>query len=101
MGQIANVVDTVVLYDLMALAANDHASDEVRAIARFELHGLKDWLNAPVAGRPAITDQAHVSFASWQIEQFEKDPKQISVTAPAEPPDGPPIGADDNEDGWD
>jgi len=31
-GQIANVVDMVALYDLMALAANDHAADEVRAI---------------------------------------------------------------------
>src|SRR5437764_1729253 len=36
-GQIANAVDMVVLYDLMALSANDHASDEVRAIARLEL----------------------------------------------------------------
>jgi hypothetical protein len=100
-GQIANAVDMVVLYDLMALAANDHASDEVRAIASFELHGLKGWLNAPLAGRQLISDQAHISFASWQIEQFEKDPKQISVTPPAEPPDGPPIGADDDGDGWD
>jgi hypothetical protein len=100
-GQIANAVDMEVLYDLMALAANDHASDEVRAIASFELHGLKGWLNAPLAGRQLISDQAHISFASWQIEQFEKDPKQISVTPPAEPPDGPPIGADDDGDGWD
>ncbi len=101
MGQIANTVDMVVLYDLMALAANDHASDEVRAIARLKLHDLNKWLNASVAGRPAITDQAHVSFASWQIEQFEKDPKRIELTAPAEPPDGPPIGTDDYWDDWD
>jgi hypothetical protein len=101
MGQIANAVDMVVLYDLMALAANDHASDEVRAIARLELHELNGWLKTPVAGRPAITDQAHVFFASWQIEQFEKDPKRIELTAPAEPPDGPPIGTDDDWDGWD
>ncbi len=99
-GQIANAVDMVVLYDLMALAANEHVSDEVRAIARLKLHDLNKWLNAPVAGRPAITDQAHVSFASWQIEQFEKDPKRIELTAPAEPPDGPPIGTDDDWDDW-
>ncbi len=99
-GQIANVVDMVALYDLMLLAANDHASDEVRAIAKLELHELHGWLNAPVAGRPAITDQAHISFASWQIEQFEKDPKRIELTAPADPPDGPPIGTDDDGDGW-
>jgi len=61
----------------LALSANDHASDEVRAIARLELQELKRWVYAPL---PAIKDQAHIAFASWQIEQFEKDPKQISVT---------------------
>jgi hypothetical protein len=33
-----------------------------------------------------------------QIEQFEKDPKKRDLTAPAEPPDGPPIGTVDE---WD
>jgi len=96
-AQIANVVDDVALYDLMALAASDHASDEVRAIASQELHDLYAWLNAPAGGRQ-IADQAHVSFALRQIEQFEKDPKKIDLTAPAEPPDGPPIGTDED---WD
>jgi hypothetical protein len=52
-------------------------------------------------GLEATKDKAHVAFASWQIEQFEKDPKRIELTAPAEPPDGPPIGTDDDWDGWD
>ena len=83
----------VVLYDLMALAANDHARDEVRAIARLELHELGGWLNLPAGrARQDASDAAHVAFAAWQIEQFEKDPKRIELTAPAEPPDGPPIG---------
>jgi hypothetical protein len=97
-GQIDNVVDNVVLYDLMSLAANDHAGDEVRAIANQELHKLHDWLNAPPDGRPAISDQAHIAFAVLQIEQFEKDPKKIDLTQPAEPPDGQPIGTDED---WD
>jgi hypothetical protein len=99
--QIANVVDMVVLYDLMSLAANDHASDEVRATARLELHELNGWLNAPLGSRQPILDPAHISFASWQIEQFEKDPKRMELTAPADPPDGPPIGTDHDWDGWD
>jgi hypothetical protein len=98
-GQIANAVDMVVLYDLMELAANDHARDEVRATARLELHELGGWLNAPQAGRQNQSDAAHVAFALWQIEQFEKDPKRIELTPPAEAPDGPPIG--DDEDSWD
>jgi hypothetical protein len=96
--QIANVIDDAVLYDLMNLAANGRASDEARAIASQELHSLHDWLSAPVRGLPAISDEAHKAFASRQIEQFEKDPKKIDLTAPAEPPDGPPIGTDDD---WD
>lgn len=97
-GQIANVVDDVTLYDLMTLAANEHASDEVRAIASLKLHELNGWLNeAPRTSRENL-DPAHVAFASRQIEQFEKDPKKMDLTAPAEPPDGPPIGTDDD---WD
>jgi Met-zincin/Domain of unknown function (DUF5117) len=92
-GEIANTVDGVVLYDLMSLSANEHATDEVRAIASLKLHGLKDWLNAPTSGRQVISNQAHIFFASKQIELFEKDPKRLDLTAPVEPPDGPPIGS--------
>jgi len=88
-GEIANTVDDVVLYDLMALAANEHASDEVRSVASLELRELKDWLTTP---QDQIRDRAHIFFATQQIDQFEKDPKRIDLTAPVEPPDGPPIG---------
>jgi hypothetical protein len=92
-GEIANTIDNVVLYDLMSLSANEHATDEVRAIASLKLHGLKDWLNAPASSRQVISNQAHIFFASKQIELFEKDPKRIDLTPPVEPPDGPPIGS--------
>jgi len=88
-GEIANTVDNVALYDLMALAANDHATDAVRAIASLKLHELDNWLGAPTEGM----DKAHAYFASWQIALFEKDPKRIDLTPPVEPPDGPPIGS--------
>ena len=88
-GEIANTVDDVALYDLMALAANDHASDAVRAIASLKLHELDNWLGSPAEGM----DKAHAYFASRQIALFEKDPKRIDLTPPVEPPDGPPIGS--------
>src|SRR5712672_1086338 len=91
-AEISKVVDDVALYDLMALAANERASDEVRAIASLKLHGLKEWLGS-AAGTQSDFDHAHAFFASRQIEQFEKDPKRLDLTPPAEPPDGPPIGA--------
>jgi hypothetical protein len=92
-GEIANAVDNVALYDLMALAANNHASDEVRAIASHKLHELKDWLGAPAETSSVIPDKAHIFFAASQITLFEKDPKQIDLAPPVEPPDGPPIGS--------
>ncbi|MGH9740856.1 MAG: zinc-dependent metalloprotease [Candidatus Acidiferrum sp.] len=92
-GEIANTVDNVVLYDLMVLSANPRASDEVRAVASFKLHELKDWLNTSAKASPAISDKAHIFFAASQIALFEKDPKQLDLTPPVEPPDGPPIGS--------
>jgi len=99
-GEIDSVVDDVALCDLMALGANEHASDEVRAIAALKLHELKGWLDSPAGGLQVIYSSAHIFFASRQIEQFEKDPKRLDLTPPAGPPDGPPIGALDDED-WD
>src|SRR6184192_2284728 len=84
-AQIANVVDDVALYDLMALAANDHAGDEARAIASQEVHDLYGWLKARKGTGEPIADQAHIAFALSQIVQFQKDPKQVSVAPPAEP----------------
>jgi hypothetical protein len=86
-AEIRHVVNNVVLHDLMSLAANDKASNEVRAIAASTLHDLKNWLAS--SGSP----EASAFFALQRIEQFEKDPKRLDLTAPAEPPDGPPIGA--------
>ncbi len=99
-AQLANTVDNVVLYDLMALSANDHASTEVRAIAALNLHALKDYLNLPLSGRPNITDQAHIFFAVQQIDRFEKDPKRFELIAPVEAPDGPPIGSETLNCDW-
>src|SRR5277367_582473 len=91
-GQIANTVDDVVLYDLMGLAANDRASEAVRSVAFLELRNLSGWLT-PGGAATTTTSSAHTIFAQHQIELFEKDPKRIDLTPPAEPPDGPPIGS--------
>jgi hypothetical protein len=101
-GEVAQVVDNVVLYDLMAMSINERTTQEVRAIASLKLHELKDWLDSPEGGLQLSTfHHAHIYYSKKQIEQFEKDPKKIELTAPAEPPDGPPIGTDDDWDGWD
>src|SRR6267154_704294 len=94
-GEVARTVDSVVLYDLLSLAMNDHATTQVRAVAWREVEQLKGWLNANKAAGDA-SQQAHLAYAAAQIEQFQKDPKKLELTAPAEPPDGPPIGDDED-----
>ena len=99
-AEIARKVDGVVLYDLMALSANERASDQVRAVASLKLEELRTWLAAEQASTKDEEERAHFFFAASQIAQFQKDPKKMEFLAPAEPPDGPPIGADDDGDFW-
>jgi len=92
-GQISIVVDNIALYDLMTLAANEQATEQVRAIAGAELHFLHHWLASPEQKNIADPElNAHFSHAADQIDQFEKDPKHITVPGPPPPPDGSPIG---------
>jgi len=94
-GEVAQTVDSVVLYDLLSLAMNGHATTQVRAVAWREVEQLKGWLNANKSAGDA-SQQAHLAYAAAQIEQFHKDPKKLELIAPAEPPDGPPIGDDED-----
>jgi hypothetical protein len=94
-GEISRVVDYSVLYDLMALASDDHASPQARAIAALKLEELRAWAHSAGSGAKNSEERAHLYFASQEIAQFQKDPKSIPVPAPAAPPDGPPIGDDE------
>lgn len=88
-SEVAHTIDNVVLYRLMALAQNNGASEQVRAIAFLKLDELKKWsLQMAPEG---VGQQAHLRFAAAQIERFQRDPEKISVTKPADPPDGQPI----------
>jgi len=79
----------------MALAANDRAANQVRAIASLKLDQLKTWLGTQ---RRLTTDESQLAFISYgfeQIKRFQEDPKKMNLTSPQAPPDGQPIGADD------
>jgi Met-zincin/Domain of unknown function (DUF5117) len=97
-GEISRVVDSAVLYNLMSLSASDKASVQSRAIASLKLDELKAWATRAQSTLKDPEERAHLYFAAHQIAQFQKDPRLIPVPAPAQPPDGPPIG--DDEDGW-
>jgi hypothetical protein len=92
-GEIARVVDQVVLFDLMALSRSEAASPQTRALATIELLNLKGWAAAAAAKTKEPAERAHLAYAEQQIAAFQKDPKQLDAP-PASPPDGPPIGSD-------
>jgi len=89
-----------VLYDLLGLATNEQAATQVRAVASFEADQLKAWLNAAKASATDPAQKAHLAHGAAQVEQFQKDPKKLNLTPPWEPPDGPPIGDDQDFGGW-
>jgi len=95
-SEVGRTVDNVVLYRMMQLAANEEASEQARAIAFWKLVKLREYLegHGGLASKADDGRQAHFLYAANQIREFEKDPKRITVSKPADPPDGAPIGSD-------
>jgi hypothetical protein len=96
-GAIQRTVNAVVLDRLIALAADEHASVQVRGVAALKLDELKKWMASQAPSAKDETVRAQFFFATSQIDRFQKNPAEIHVTTPAPPPDGDPIGTD----GWD
>jgi len=96
-GAIQRTVNSVVLNRLMTLAGDEHASDQVRAIASLKLDELKKWIATQATSAKDESVRAQFFFATIQIGRFQKNPAEIHPTTPATPPDGDPIGSDD----WD
>ncbi|HEX6190005.1 MAG TPA: zinc-dependent metalloprotease, partial [Pyrinomonadaceae bacterium] len=93
-GEIQRTVNAVVLNKLMVLAANERASNTVRAIAELKLDELKNWA-AQNAGATRYREQrAFLLYTANQIKRFQDDPKKMNLTRPSDPPDGQPIGTD-------
>jgi len=99
-GEVARVADDVALYDLLSLATSEGATTQVRAVASLEADQLKAWLNSAKALTSDPAQKAHLAYAASQIEQFQRDPKRLDLTAPSEPPDGQPIGDDEEFGVW-
>ena len=94
-GEIQQSVNAIILGDLMSLAANERAANQVRAIASWKLEQLKSWLALQRRSRVDENRRAFVYYTLEQIKHFQDDPKKMNLTPPQAPPDGPPIGTDD------
>jgi hypothetical protein len=92
-AEVGRVVDRVILYNMMSLAANTNASGQVRAISLLKILELKEWLSKQLKQAKDEDQKAHLLFALAQIKLFEENPKQFDLPKPVNPPDGPPIGS--------
>ena len=93
-GEVQRTVNAVVLNELMTLAANERASNQVRAIAELKLNELKDWAQSQANATRDQNQRAFLLYAANQIKRFQDDPKKMNLTKPNDPPDGQPIGMD-------
>ena len=91
-GEIARVVDNVVLDDMMRLSVDDGSSYAVRAIASLKLEELKSWIAGAQSADNDEATRAHLFLAAAQIALFQKEPAAFILKTPPPPPDGPPIG---------
>ena len=96
-AEIQRVVDQTVLYDMITLASDANAANQARAIATFKLEELRKWLASENSQDESW--RAAYFFAAEQIKLFQSDPKKFDLTKPAIPPDGQPIG-DDEDWSW-
>ncbi len=93
-GEIQHTVNAVLLNKLMMLAANERASNEVRAIAEMHLEALRSWTASQANQTRDQNQRAFLLYAANQIKRFQDDPKKMNLTKPNDPPDGQPIGTD-------
>ncbi|ELR73650.1 hypothetical protein C900_02054 [Fulvivirga imtechensis AK7] len=91
-GEIERTVDDMVLVNLMGLAVDKDASEQVKAIAYLKIDQLKNWLQSRLNSQQGDAQKAHYTFAIRKIEQFQDDPEKFELVKPLDPPAGSPIG---------
>jgi hypothetical protein len=90
-GELQTLVNNLTLKYLLALAADQQASEITRGQALLKIEELKEWMNGrlPIA---APTQKASLLFGLAQIEEFKKNPDKFQPAPALEMPPGAPIG---------
>jgi hypothetical protein len=92
-GELQRLVNTLVVKQLLTLAADDSAPESVRGIALLEIDGLKKWMHSALSTATS-NQKANLLFGLSQIEEFEKNPAQFKPEPVLAMPDGSPIGSE-------
>ena len=91
-AEIERVVNSVILYRLMGLAAFEKASPQVRAISALKIDELKTWLASQLDSTTDESQKAHFFFGVSEIKAFQRYPNRVKLVVPLSPPPGAPIG---------
>jgi hypothetical protein len=99
-ASVQRTVADVVLQQMIALASNEKAAPEVRAITALKLHELSQWAAKPIPATTGNEDErAHLMAAVARVRDFENHPgREVKPTEPISPPPGMPIGSAEEED---
>ncbi len=92
LGEIQRAVDNVVLNNLMRLADDAGASEQVRAVAYYQIENLRNWIQGRVSTAKDQDLVAEYIYSLSQIRQFQEHPEKFKVPAPVVLPPGDPIG---------
>jgi len=98
-GELRLLVDNLALKRMLALAADGHHADNVRAEALVAIDDLKGWMQAQVGGAQGKWKGA-LLFGLQEIGEFGKDPDKFAIEPGIEMPPGAPIGMPDDEFGY-
>jgi hypothetical protein len=93
-GELQRLVNNLTLKQLLSLAANTNAPENVRSIALLQVNELKIWISLAV-NTATDSRKANLLFGLAQISQFEKNPDKFQPAPALNMPDGSPIGMDD------
>lgn len=94
-GAVQITVNDVVLDNLLKLALNKDASDQVKAIAYLKADQLRVWLSERMKVTTNEEWKAHYSYALSQIRKFQENPDEYKQDNLLAPPPGQPIGLED------
>jgi hypothetical protein len=93
-GELQRMVNNLTLKQLLTLAANTNAAENVRSITLLQIDELKSYLQG--ASKTSIgSTKANIMFGLSQINLFERTPDKFQPAAPLNMPDGSPIGTDE------
>jgi hypothetical protein len=92
-GELQRLVNNLTLKQLLSLAANTRAPENVRSIALLQIDELKKWMTVTV-NTATDSRKANLLFGLSTINQFEKSPDKFQPAPALDMPDGSPIGMD-------